>query len=231
MRDYHRFVFLQDPAKLPLLAATAGSRGIDMEQPALSKGERTTQRILDEAEQLFARRGFAATGLRDIARAAGIREPGLYNYFDNKQALYRSVLDRALQPLADQLDALIARPDPSPCLDALAGSMIQLLARHPHIAALFQQALMQRGEPEQQPMEDWLEALVDRARQLLARSVGKHLGDDELALRIILFFNVAAGYFVAAPLLHHLTGREPEEAGLLAKQCALADQVFRTVMA
>lgn len=198
--------------------------------PALSKGERTAQRILDEAEFLFARRGFAATGLRDIARAAGIREPGLYNYFENKQALYRAVLGRALQPLADNLDLLINQTDPSPCLDTLSSSMVELLAKHPHIAALFQQALMQRGEGDQQPMEDWLETLVDRARTLLSRSVAKNLNAEDLALRIILLFNVAAGYFVAAPLLHHLTGREPEEPGLLAKQGALADRVFKAVM-
>ena len=202
-----------------------------LQQSPLSKGERTAQRILDEAERLFALRGFAATGLRDIARAAGIREPGLYNYFPSKQALYRSVLDRALQPLADKLDLLIAQAEPSPSLDGLSSAMAQLLAQHPHIPALFQQALMQRGESDQQPMEDWLEALVDRARQLLSRSVCRHMSDEDLALRIVLLFNVVSGYFVAAPLLQHLAGREPEDPELLARQGALADLVFKTVMA
>lgn len=200
------------------------------EQQGLTKGERTAQRILDEAEVLFARRGFAATSVRDIAKATGIREPGLYNYYQNKQALYASVLDRALQPLATELDRLLALPNPNLELNELPGKMIKLLAQHPYISALFQQALMQRGEPDQQPMEDWLETLVDRAQLLLSRSAGKNLSTEDLALRIVMFFNISAGYFVAAPLLQHLTGRESGEQEMLAKQSVLMERIFKAAM-
>ena len=39
-----------------------------------SKGERTAQRILDAAEQLFAQKGYNGTTLRDIADYAMVRK-------------------------------------------------------------------------------------------------------------------------------------------------------------
>lgn len=195
---------------------------------AISKGERTAQRILDEAEVLFARRGYSATSLRDIAQAASLREPGIYNHFANKQALYCAVLDRALQPLADQLDRLLQEQE-NDALAELPGSMSALLAQHPYIAALFQQALMQRGQPELAAMENWLERLVDQGRALFRQQIGPVLSDDEIALRIVMMFNINAGYFVAEPLLQHLTGKSAQQ--LLARQQALTNRVMQQLLA
>jgi len=46
----------------------------------------TRERILDEAEVLFANSGFAGTSVRDIATAAGLTPASLYNHFSNKNA-------------------------------------------------------------------------------------------------------------------------------------------------
>ena len=66
-----------------------------------TKGERTAARILDAAEAVFAERGFEAASLREIARRAGLQQPGLYNHFASKRELYAAVLDRALTPMAE----------------------------------------------------------------------------------------------------------------------------------
>ena len=44
-----------------------------------ARGERTRERILDAAEEIFAERGFAGATLRDVAAAVGVRNPSLYN--------------------------------------------------------------------------------------------------------------------------------------------------------
>ncbi len=66
----------------------------------LRRAERREQ-ILAAATQAFARSGFAATGLDDIATAAGVSRAILYRHFDSKTDLYRAVLDRACTRLAD----------------------------------------------------------------------------------------------------------------------------------
>jgi AcrR family transcriptional regulator len=55
--------------------------------------------ILTEATELFAKRGFAGTTLKDIADAMGMTRPALYHYFANKEALLaRLVSDLTLSP-------------------------------------------------------------------------------------------------------------------------------------
>src|ERR671937_2378769 len=61
----------------------------------LRRAERRGQ-LLAAATQAFARGGFAATSLDDIAQAAGISRVLLYRHFDSKTDLYRAVLDRAI---------------------------------------------------------------------------------------------------------------------------------------
>jgi AcrR family transcriptional regulator len=69
--------------------------------PAVRRMRRADRRaqILDAATRAFARTGFAATGLDDIAAEAGITRVLLYRHFDSKADLYRSVLDRACRHL------------------------------------------------------------------------------------------------------------------------------------
>lgn len=57
--------------------------------------------ILAAASRAFARAGYAATSLDDIATEAGISRVILYRHFDSKADLYRAVLNRACTHLAD----------------------------------------------------------------------------------------------------------------------------------
>ena len=66
-------------------------------------GKYTVEQLLDAAETLFAAQGYEGTSLRQIASQTGIKEPGLYNYFEGKQALYEAVLYRALNPMAEAM--------------------------------------------------------------------------------------------------------------------------------
>ncbi|MGH3675873.1 MAG: TetR/AcrR family transcriptional regulator [Mycobacterium sp.] len=66
----------------------------------LARAERREQ-ILDAATRAFARAGFTATGLDDIATEAGVSHVILYRHFASKADLYRAVLDRACARLAD----------------------------------------------------------------------------------------------------------------------------------
>lgn len=66
----------------------------------MPRAERREQ-ILEAATRAFARTGFAATGLDDVATEAGVTHVILYRHFASKSDLYRAVLDRACTRLAD----------------------------------------------------------------------------------------------------------------------------------
>jgi AcrR family transcriptional regulator len=59
----------------------------------LPRAQRREQ-ILAAATRSFARNGFAATGLDDVAAEAGVTRVILYRHFDSKTDLYQAVLDR-----------------------------------------------------------------------------------------------------------------------------------------
>jgi AcrR family transcriptional regulator len=65
----------------------------------LPRSQRREQ-IIAAATRAFARAGFAATNLDDIATEAGISRAILYRHFDSKTDLYQAVLDNACSRLA-----------------------------------------------------------------------------------------------------------------------------------
>ncbi len=59
----------------------------------------TRDRILEIAERLFHERGYGATGVATVLRAAGVRSGSLYHFFRGKEALLLGVLERHLSQL------------------------------------------------------------------------------------------------------------------------------------
>jgi AcrR family transcriptional regulator len=64
--------------------------------PSSSQSDQTVrQRLLKQATELFARKGYASTTVREIVEAAGVTKPVLYYYFRNKEGLYLDLMKEA----------------------------------------------------------------------------------------------------------------------------------------
>jgi AcrR family transcriptional regulator len=61
------------------------------------------QMILDVAGPVFARSGYHSASMDEIAADAGVSKPMLYAYFDSKEGLYLSYIDRTGRELLDRL--------------------------------------------------------------------------------------------------------------------------------
>ncbi len=59
-----------------------------------TRGDATRQAVLDTALDMFAKQGYRATSVRDIAARCGITHPGLLYHFPTKEALLKAVLER-----------------------------------------------------------------------------------------------------------------------------------------
>jgi len=57
----------------------------------------TRQRLLDAALELFSRKGYAATSVRELVEAAGVTKPVLYYYFRNKEDIYLALIQSGLE--------------------------------------------------------------------------------------------------------------------------------------
>ncbi|MFZ6845913.1 TetR/AcrR family transcriptional regulator [Undibacterium sp. RuTC16W] len=65
------------------------------------------QELLSAALDLFVERGFAATRLDDVARAAGVSKGTLYLYYSSKEELFKAVVRENVLPLIDEAGELI----------------------------------------------------------------------------------------------------------------------------
>jgi len=75
-------------------------------RPATTRlpAERRRQQILDVACTVFANRGFHATSMDDIAAAAGVTKPVLYQHFPSKRGLFIELLDDLGRQLLVELE-------------------------------------------------------------------------------------------------------------------------------
>jgi TetR/AcrR family transcriptional regulator, cholesterol catabolism regulator len=83
------------------------------------------QKILDVAADLFARRGFEATTLSDVARAAELKKATLYHYFPSKNAILLAVLAEGIDQLLENSAEAVAIADPLRRLDALLAAHLR----------------------------------------------------------------------------------------------------------
>src|SRR5262249_44024415 len=95
--------------------------------------------ILVAAAQLFARKGVAATTVREIADEVGIWSGSLYHHFDSKEAMVDEILAPYLKDLGDACQRAIARPaDPRAKLRDLIAACLCVVEAHPHATEIYQ---------------------------------------------------------------------------------------------
>ena len=71
--------------------------------------------ILNQAAALFARRGYPATSMNEVAEACGLSKPTLYHYFKDKYNLLVHIADghvSRLQALVEEVQAQNLPPEP-----------------------------------------------------------------------------------------------------------------------
>jgi AcrR family transcriptional regulator len=65
---------------------------------------RRRQQLLDVALEVFATRGFHPTSMNDLAEAAGVTKPVLYQHFGSKRELYLELLEDVGTRLRESID-------------------------------------------------------------------------------------------------------------------------------
>lgn len=73
-----------------------------------TKGERTRQRIVEQAANVMSVRGYFATSMADLARETGLEKGSLYNHFDSKEALALAAFDYSVALVGQRFDEALA---------------------------------------------------------------------------------------------------------------------------
>ncbi len=173
-------------------------------------GERTAERILDAAEELFAERGYNGTTLRDVATRVGVRPPSLYNHFASKDALYAAVLERGIGPLMVVLARSAAAPASEPSDPGkLVSEVMAILARRPGLPRLVQHETLAGGQRLTPILRSWIVPAFERAHELVAASpAAGRWSAEQIPLLVLAMYQVVVGYFTFAPFYRDLGGDE-----------------------
>jgi AcrR family transcriptional regulator len=128
--------------------------------------------ILDAAHTVFARKGYTAAGIADLATELGIGHGTVYRYFQNKRDVAAAVLDRALTRIAEVVTA--EDPTATDDLDAYRAQVERIGQRLYDLFAT-DRALGRLVFIDLAAVDDDLRARLTAAHELFARYTGSYL--------------------------------------------------------
>src|SRR6201997_1628750 len=91
--------------------------GRHAKQRRLTSSARRAQ-LIDVGRGVFAKRGYEATSVEEIADRAGVSKPIVYEHFGGKEGLYAVVVDREMDYVVRRIAEAIASGSPRERLES-----------------------------------------------------------------------------------------------------------------
>lgn len=171
-----------------------------------------TTAILDAAEALFARHGFAATTIKAIGADAGVNPALLYYYFPDKEKLYHAVLERRIGTLGREVSQAIAAPlPPLEALTLLLRGYAARMQEFPTLPRLLVRELADHQAAHALPfIREMAAGLFRRICEIIEAGQRQGAIRRELDPRFTAIALVAqmAWFFVAQPAVARMLGHE-----------------------
>ncbi|MFZ5724713.1 MAG: TetR/AcrR family transcriptional regulator [Pseudomonadota bacterium] len=112
----------------------------------------TRARILEAAGRVFARKGFQAASLDEVARDIGLTKGAIYWHFRSKSDLFFALLDHKFQqntaPVPDELRAAASTADPRQALTMLLKANFARLRAEPDWPRLYLEFIAQARDDD-----------------------------------------------------------------------------------
>ncbi len=114
----------------------------------------TRERLLEAAIEMFAERGYAATGVDALCRKAGVAKTGLYWEFQNKVGLLNAVIDQVVAEWIDQIrDAARGGGGARDRLEAALSTMRRRVQERPELFRVLLVVLAERSQIDEESRE------------------------------------------------------------------------------
>jgi TetR/AcrR family fatty acid metabolism transcriptional regulator len=126
------------------------------------------QRILDAAVRVFARKGYFASRVSDVAKAAGIADGTIYLYFRNKDDVLVCLFDEVMSEHVQAGRREVEAADGAPAkLRAIAEHHLRLLGGNRELAVVFQVELRQSTKFMARFTATWLKDYFDLLQEVI----------------------------------------------------------------
>jgi TetR/AcrR family fatty acid metabolism transcriptional regulator len=148
--------------------------------PRVSREDRR-DRILDAATRVFAKRGFFAAQVADVAKRAGVAAGTVYLYFKSKDDLLMSLFERTMTAaVAEAREATRAPADPLTRLRQIARLHLARLGGDRNLAIVFQIELRQSAKFMARLSTSSLRDYLGLLRELVSEGQAKALVRPEI---------------------------------------------------
>lgn len=162
----------------------------------------TRERLLEAAIEMFAERGYAATGVDALCRRAGVAKTGLYWEFQNKVGLLNAVIDHVVNEWVDQIrEAAQSAGSPRERLDVALSTLRTRIQARPELFRVLLVVLAERTQVDEEAREALRRFYKSAHGALVAgiqESVGGALPSDELGSACDLILAMIEGVFLRA---------------------------------
>ncbi|MFN7973492.1 MAG: TetR family transcriptional regulator [Acidobacteriota bacterium] len=180
-----------------------------------ARGARTRRALLAAAKTRFARDGGRRASVRAVARAARVHPALVAYHFGGKRALYRAVIEEAMERLrSDVLAAVGGARGPRDAAKRALAAYHDHLERDPEVPRLIQRGLME-GDPDVLGIVARSLAPLVEASRSLPLTTGRLGAPRDVFLS---FFGAAVAPFLYGPLLARLFGEDPLSHAALARR-------------
>jgi TetR/AcrR family transcriptional regulator len=171
----------------------------------------STDRILAAARGEFARRGFGAARLQDIAAQAQLSHPTLLYHFGSKEGLYAAVIEQAMQDWAGMTSQAIA--DGKAGFERVASLIdagFAFFASHHDFVVIWRREAIEGGGRLEQAMADHMRPFLEQAVGFLEREVeaGRLRPHDPVEL-MQLIYGAVMSYFSDSGFRARLLDEDP----------------------
>ena len=196
--------------------ARLGSRG---------KPEQSRASILKAAVHEFAREGVAGARTDAIARSAGVNKALLYYYFKDKEALYQAVLDEVFSGARAAIqNALSQDLPPRERLTAYVRAHFDYIASNPLFPRIVHAEFLRAGKDPsrlQRVAKQYFHPIFVNIAALLkeGEKCGEFRAVDPVHF-IPSIISLIVFYFITAPVLKVVIGRDPLSPESLAERRA-----------
>ncbi|MBB1454325.1 TetR/AcrR family transcriptional regulator [Pseudoalteromonas sp. SG43-5] len=175
--------------------------------PAIALARR--EQILTAAAECFRRKGYHGAGMAEISKTAGMSAGHIYNYFESKEAIIESIIEKDMEEMFSIFQKF--EDHPGDVLAALLDGLNIGVQRHMDTGAcvvdLDMMAEAGRNVKVASLLRDMDTQARGRMRQLLTseRSALKDIDELELESRINVIFSMMAGLLLRKLLYPELT--------------------------
>ena len=155
------------------------------------KSDASARKVLKAALSLFARQGFRATTMRQIARRSGLSVGNLYHHFGGKEEIFGQLIDQYWQVLLDPelpLNKIFNAARFPEDLEEMAAAIEQVVAENSaHILLIYIDVIEFKGKH----IKAFYQQMADRfaatyAERLAARQEAGELGEADPLVAVML---------------------------------------------